>query len=197
MIVIQMKSWDIVSEKLDQGISRAKELVEALLYEKDSKTEEILKEKCHWWSFLSDKIAHVPVEKLIERARKTREEFEDELEREEKYCELLKIPKPLTFNVTGPQIDIEIIRAPPVFITNTFVFRWIYTFVLHNEDEVPGSRCGYRRNTSTLRDHLREGDIKKLFKRASYIEEHIRDGTPDRWSKKLLEVDTSTRAHLL
>ena len=75
--------WPSISEKLKEEINDtdgAHVLIEALLNEKDV-DKRALDEKSHWWKFLS-KISSIPVEKLKQKAKKIREEVEEQDQRE-------------------------------------------------------------------------------------------------------------------
>ncbi len=175
---MSMKNWYIISKKLDEEV-KVWELIEALLSEEEIESEAILKEKDHWWKFL-EQVSSIPIEKLKEEAGKIKERVERKIEREVKYCKLLNIK---SFN---SQFVSSLIDA--------YTIRWIYTFQRYNEAKVPDDRHGNK--ITTLRSYLKKGkiskkEIMKLYKRSCFIDKHIRNGTPDKYSEELIEVDLS------
>jgi len=156
-----------------------------LLNGEDNNSEEILKEKRHWWSFLSKEFAGVSVLKLKQKAQEIKNKVENKYEREKNYCDLLHISEPLVPHLTGPKIKIR--KFPPTYDTTAWEFRWIYTFILNSEGEIPKGRIGYKWTTKKLRNHLKKKEVKKLFKRASYTTS-VSDGTPEIWSEEPIEV---------
>ena len=186
-----MKNWNETSEKLNEHVE-LRELIEALLSEEEIESEEILKEKRHWWKFL-EQVSSVPVEKLKGEASKIKEQVESETEREVKYCELLNI-KPLTVQIVGSRLKKRLKGVKPIILADAYTIRWIYTFQRYNETKVPKDRIGNKINT--LRGRVKKGrinkkEVKKLYKRACFIDEHVREGTPDKYSEELIEINLS------
>ena len=166
--------WPSISEKLKKEINDtdgAHVIIEALLNEKDV-DKRALDEKSHWWKFLS-KISSIPVEKLKQKAKKIKEEVEEQDQREVEYCRLLRIAPHPVYTQARPQVI-----SKRYIEGGGWLFRWIYTFT-DREGKIqrkPGWTLGY------LKSQLRKGEIKvnKIRKRACYVGmKHIKEGTPD------------------
>ena len=178
--------WDEISFKLNEEVDRTYELFEALLIEEDKDNVE----KSHWWEFLST-LSGISIEELKQQAKLIYEKDNNQNQKEIQYCELLQIEKPLDHHLVGPRIKeqghhIELLRNVPYeYDTKGWIFRWIYTY--SNEDKLqrePGIKL------STLKRELKNGRIifNKLFKRASFTSS-VRNGTPEKCSQKLIQID--------
>lgn len=136
--------WPSISEKLKEEINDtdgAHVIIEALLNEKDG-DKRSLDEKSHWWKFLS-KISSIPVEKLKRKAKKIKEEVEEQDQREVEYCRLLRIAPHPVYTQARPQVISKRIVEGDV----SWLFRWIYTFT-DREGKIqrkPGWTLGYLR----------------------------------------------------
>ena len=172
------KNWESLSKKLNREIYRASEIIEALLNEENNN----IVEKSHWWKFLST-ISGLPVEKLIQETKKIKL-VKNRDKREIKYCKLLKIRKPLVHHLTGPHLHIR--NIPAEYDTYAWIFRWIYTYADDGKiQKQPGITL------STLKYDLEKIKANRFFKRASFTYS-VKNGTPEKWSEELIEVDRAS-----
>lgn len=173
--------WNSISKRLDEEINRSYELIEGLL-NGDSANIEVV----HWWNFLST-ISNIPTNRLKQEVKRIKEKGGDKDKIEIEYCKLLKIEEPLVHHWTGPPDNIRGVRAVPTeYDTVTGVFRWLYIYEDQNNEirNLPGLKL------STVKNYLKQGkiEVKRLFKHASFTTS-VRDGTPEKWSDELIEVE--------
>jgi len=177
--------WTSISEKLKKEISDtdgAHVIIEALLNEKDD-DKSALDEKPHWWKFLS-KISSIPVEKLKQKAKKIKEEVEEQDQREVEYCRLLRIAPHPVYTQARPQV----ISKRYVEGDVSWLSRWIYidTESLRLKAHLPGLKL------KTIEQYVKRGKIKKvnnkLFKRAAFTHS-TKEGTIEKYNSDLLQAD--------
>lgn len=179
--------WHEVSTKLYKEVDRAYALFEGLLNgEKNS-----VLEKEHWWKFLSV-MSNVPIEQLKVQAKVIFEKDVDQNHKEDLYCELLGIKKPLNHHVIEVPMGKELSKAftkhslrniPTEYDTKAWIFRWIYTFT--DDNNKPQKEPGIARDTLKTEDKT---TINQVFKRAAFISKGIKNGTPDKWSGERIAV---------
>ncbi len=188
------KDWKTVSAKLDSEVDNLCELFEALFSKVDVGDAQE-KEKSHWTEFLSTKIAGITPKEFELKAKEILENAESKIERELALCGLLRIPRPFNTQILGNRLErqLKLSNLPHIILTRAWAFRWIYVYTDQNNPEPKegGNKL------STINHLLKEGrkivGLKKLFKRAAYIEKYIETGEPEKWADDKIEVDP---AHL-
>lgn len=188
--------WVEISKKLNKEVKLA-ELFDALLDEEKHHSETVDAEKFHWWKFLAGKVAEIhDVWKFINEVEKIRKQSKSEAERKARYCKLLRVPIH-GLQIVGGKLQKQLPDVPPIILTESYTIRWVYKFQRHNETaEVLREQSGWNM-LQTLRRKKKEGrinieEMKKLFKRACLIKEHIASGDCDKYSDELIEVPLST-----
>ncbi len=179
--------WSEVSEKLNDKVDRADEVIEPLLNE-DLNDIEI----SHWWNFLS-KLSGIPRDELIKNAIEIKESKDDKEKKEIEYCELLKIEKSHSYHFHDPLVRCQIssifkIKIPEKSPRTPWIFRWIYS--TDSDKVVDASKKNPGNTLSYIKYIERKGEIKfdRLFKRASFTTK-VRNGTPEKWSPDCLPAD--------
>jgi hypothetical protein len=188
------KDWKTVSAKLDSEVDNLCELFEALFSKVDVGDAQE-NEKSHWTEFLSNKIAGITPKEFGLKAKEILESAESEIEQELALCDLLRIPRPFNIQIPGNQLKRQLLQLlklsnlPPIILTRAWAFRWIYVYTDQNN---PEPKEGGKK-LSTIKRQVKEGTkivgLKKLFKRAAYIEKHIGTGEPEKWADDKIEVD--------
>jgi hypothetical protein len=184
--------WTAISKKLNEQV-RLAELFDALLDEEKYHLQTVDAEKFHWWKFLAGTVAEISdVWEFMREAEKIRNESIFEIEREARYCKLLRVPI-RGLQIVGGKLQKQLSDVRPAILTDSYTVRWVYTFQFHDETvEIPrNERVG--KKWRTLKGCINKGrinieDLKKLYKRACFIKDHIPTGECDKYSDELIEV---------
>ncbi|MGD8544940.1 MAG: hypothetical protein PVH12_02090 [Candidatus Bathyarchaeota archaeon] len=189
------EKWSVVSKMLNKE-AELRVLLDALLDEEKPSSEIVDAEKYHWWKFLARKVAGIhDVWRFIRKAEDIRNQCKSAVEREARYCKLLKVPI-LGLQIIGDKLQEQLPNVNPLILTDSYTIRWVYTFQRNDETLKAPKEERVGNMLKTLRDKKANGDlnvdeIERLFKRACFINKHLASGDCDEYSDELIEAPLS------